>query len=281
VKHIGVVIKRRQPRAVELARDLLAWLGKRELTAMVEKETAAAIGHPRGEELGEIVSAADLIVVLGGDGTLLSVARRLSRPIPILGVNFGGLGFLTAATAGELYATLAKALAGDLPVDNRMTLEVRVAGRHQVHHVLNDAVIAKGRALARIIGLQVVIGGEEVCTYRADGLIVSTPTGSTAYCLSAGGPLIAPTLDVLVLAPVCPHTLTNRPMVFSASRTVRITVQGADEEVTLTLDGQEAVPLHNHDVVEIRKGSLAVPLVRSPHLTYFDVLRGKLRWGEP
>jgi len=280
VRNIGIIVKRRLPQALALGHQLVQWLEKREMTALVEKESAQAMGNLQGQDLKAIISIADMIVVLGGDGTLLSVARRLHRAIPILGINLGVLGFLTAATAEEMYPVLEKAFAGQLPVDHRMTLQVSVEHNAQVHHVLNDAVIAKGRALARIIDLQVVVNEEEVCTYRADGLIIATPTGSTAYSLSAGGPIIFPSLDVMLLAPICPHILTNRPMVFSAASTVRVTLQGADEEVTLTLDGQEGVPLNNHDTVTIRKSSFLVPLIRPPERTYFAVLRSKLGWGK-
>jgi NAD+ kinase len=231
----------------------------------------------------EMARKADLIVVLGGDGTLLSIARLVERPnVPILGVNLGGLGFITEVAVDELESVLAKTLAGNFSVEKRMTLDIRVhSKRHRPNkfRVLNDGVIAKG-ARARIIDLETYVGKEYLCTYRADGLIISTPTGSTAYSLAAGGPILYPSLGAILLSPICPHTLTNRPIVVSSKSTIRVTLRSAGDTVILSPDGQQGVLLNNGDVVEVRDYRVPVSLVKAPSRGYFEILRNKLKWGE-
>jgi NAD+ kinase len=280
---IGVVVKRNKPEAITLGREMVSWLQERGRIILPEDETSTELGFERGWRKVEIMQRADLVVVLGGDGTLLSVARRANRrEVPILGVNLGGLGFLTETTTNEFLVTLERVLGGEYEIDRRSLLEVvlvREGERSGVFQVLNDVVINKG-ALARIIDLETWVDDEYVCTYKADGLIVSTPTGSTAYSLSAGGPIIDPTVGVVVLTPICPHTLTNRPIVLPDHAYVQVVLRTADEDVILTLDGQEGQPLRRGDTIGIKRSESTVALIRSPNRTFFDVLRSKLRWGE-
>ncbi|HWH77374.1 MAG TPA: NAD(+)/NADH kinase, partial [Candidatus Binatus sp.] len=231
----------------------------------------------------EMALGADLIIALGGDGTLLNIAPLVVRPeVPILGVNLGGLGFITEVAVDELEATLSKTLDGDYQVELRMTLEVRVIGkkgRSRKFRILNDAVIAKG-ARSRIIDLETYVGEDYLCTYRADGLIISTPTGSTAYSLAAAGPILEPTLGAIVLSPICPHTLTNRPIVVPSNAAIRVTLRSFGDTVFFSPDGQKGVRLHNGDQVEARDYGMPVSLIKLPSRSYYEILREKLKWGE-
>lgn len=282
MKSVGIVVKRGRPQALEVGRELATWLRGHGLTPLAEADAASALGVADAMSKEDLVSHADLVVVLGGDGTLLSVAHNQGeRSVPILGVNLGSLGFLTSIKVEQLYDVLPLALEGRLELDHRMMLRATLErpGRPS-WSVFNDVVITKS-TLARMIDLDTSIDGEDVCVYKADGLIVATPTGSTAYSLSAGGPIVQPSVGVIVLSPICPHTLTHRPMIVSDSSVVRVVVRTADaHEVVMSLDGQESVPLRADDMIEVRKAETPVTLVRPPGLRYFAVLRKKLRWGE-
>ncbi len=267
IRRIGIVTKAESEAAAAAALCLVRWLEDHELEAV--RDPAAPDGL-------------DLVVVLGGDGTLLASARLVAgRRIPILGVNLGGLGFLTEVTAEELPDTLEHVLAGQFTVSERMLLTARFTrGGETVaeHTVLNDVVLTKG-ALARLVELTVVVDGTAITTFRGDGLIVATPTGSTGYSLSAGGPIIHPEDRSILLTPIAPHTLTLRPLVVPDSVAVAVTRTRDDGDVVLTLDGQIGYPVLPHDVVEVRRAAATVPLVHSPVRSYFDVLRTKLKWG--
>jgi len=281
IRVVGLVAKYGEAKAVEVAGWLVPWLKKRGKQVLVEEGLSPRGGKSCAKK--EIARKADLIVVLGGDGTLLSIASLVERPdVPILGVNLGGLGFITEVAVDELELALKKALTGDVVVEKRMTLEIRVQSRKgttKKFRVLNDGVITKG-ARSKIIDLETYIGEEYLCTYRADGLIISTPTGSTAYSLSAGGPILYPSLGAMVLSPICPHTLTNRPIVVSNRSVIRVTLRSAGNTVIFSPDGMEGVVLRNGDRIEARDYGVPVSLVRAPFRSYFDILRNKLKWGE-
>jgi NAD+ kinase len=281
---IGLAVKPNKPEAGPVIRGLVAWLRERGYEVMLDQEAGAVCpelgaGLPRPE----VAARADLLVVLGGDGTLLSAARLVRcRGVPILGVNLGGLGFLTEVTLDELFPTLEAVLRNAYAVSRRMTLvaEVRRAGEVIAElEALNDAVITK-TVPSRIVDLETHVNGEYVATFRADGLIVSTPTGSTAYCLAAGGPIIYPTLPAHVVIPICPHTLTNRPLVVPDEAVVEIIQGSPGEDVHLTVDGQVGVSLQHRDVVRLKRSGHTIVLIKSPKLNYFELLRTKLRWGE-
>jgi NAD+ kinase len=284
VKRIGVLAKTDREEARQVVPQLLEWCAARGVTAVLEKETAGLCPDRATSVVlkPELPGHVDLLLVLGGDGTLLSMARLVGDlGVPILGVNLGGLGFLTALTVEELFPALEACLRGEMVIEERMMLAaavVRQGERLTEYVALNDVVITKS-AMSRIINLEVAVEGELATAYRADGLIVSTPTGSTAYCLSAGGPIVFPTMDAVVLTPICSHTLTNRPIVLPATERIDVTLM-TDQEVMLTVDGQVGVNLRERDTVEIDKARARVRLLRFPRADFFSVLRTKLKWGE-
>ena len=283
MKSVAIYAKKNHPVATELAREVVAWLREREIEVLAEQDLALAIAEAQGYPENVLPAMVNLVGVLGGDGTLISVARQIgSRKLPIFGVNLGSLGFLTEITRKELFEVLDDVIQGNYSVSERHMLDAVVrrsdseVGRFTV---LNDIVINKG-ALARIIDMEVHVNNAYLTTYKADGLIISTPTGSTAYNMAAGGPIIYPGLKSLVITPICPHTLTNRPIIFSARSVIRVEVKFQDQDVVLTADGQVGMPLKGGDVVEFGLSSNRTLLVTSPKRDYFEVLRTKLRWGE-
>ena len=284
MRRVGIVAKPDAPRAPEVVTRLVDWLTERGIDVTLEKETAGIVPAVRAAAANkaELPGLSDLLIVLGGDGTLLSMARAVGDlGVPILGVNLGGLGFLTATTLDEMLPSLEAAVEGRMVVEDRLMLVARVFRNGTAvceHMALNDMVITKS-AMSRIISLAVSVEGEYATAYRADGLIISTPTGSTAYSLSAGGPILFPTADAIVLTPICSHTLTNRPIVIPASHRIEVTVQ-SDQEIMLTVDGQVGVGLRERDIVQIVKAAAHIRLVRFPQKDFFSVLRTKLKWGE-
>lgn len=283
MKRVGIVTKPGATEARGVVTELLAWLAARGLVAVLEKETATLVPSASAPSVGkaELPGHVDLLVVLGGDGTLLSMARAVGDlGVPLLGVNLGGLGFLTATTLDEMLPALEAVLAGRMAVDERMMLAMRVRRNGQrlcEYAALNDVVISKS-AMSRIIDFAVSVEGQHATAYRADGLVISTPTGSTAYSLSAGGPILFPTMDAIVLTPICSHTLTNRPIVLPGDLRVEVTLL-VEQEVMATVDGQTGVNLKVRDTVEIVKAASRIRLVRFPEKEFFSVLRTKLKWG--
>jgi NAD+ kinase len=280
-KTVHVVCKRAKEDAIRIAGELCKTF-ENTLNILVEEETARKLGYDKTFEMEHVGEGADLIIVLGGDGTLLNVSRHGKRKeVPILGVNLGGLGFLTETSVEELPATLAKVLKGDFGISKRIMLDVSVKREGDSIFsitLLNDAVITKD-ALARIIDIETYVNDEYLTTYKADGLILSTPTGSTGYSLAAGGPLLYPSLSNIIVTPICPHTLTNRPIILPENVEVRAQLKSKEEKVVLTIDGQVGFPLQYDDEVTIKKSSHTVNLIKSSSRGYFEILRTKLKWG--
>jgi len=283
IKTVGIVSKPGVAAAAELVPKLMAWLRERGIIIRYDEETAVYAGTGGAISRAEIPVGADLVIVLGGDGTLLSAARAMGgRQVPLFPVNLGGLGFLTAITVDSLFPDLERAFRGEHRIGKRKLLHAQLVREANVvgeYEALNDVVITKS-AIARMIDLDVHVDQMFVCRYKADGLIVATPTGSTAYSLSAGGPIIFPSVASICLTPICPHMLTNRPVIVPDSSVIRIICQAEGDSAFLTIDGQIGEPLQKDDQIICRSSQHTLMLVRPPNMLFFDVLRQKLKWGE-
>jgi len=283
-KRIGIISRPRRSNIAEVVPPLLRWLEQRGLQSVYDIETATVLkGGAVGKTRHKVAQESDLLLVLGGDGTILAASREAAHhDIPVLPINMGSLGFLTSFTVEELYPALESTLAGQAKIEERVLLDVE-----RTHHgelltqqrVLNDAVVHKG-TLARMIEVELCINGAFVCRYRADGLIVASPTGSTAYSLSAGGPIVQPGVASILVTPICPHTLSDRPVVIQDSSVIELILAQSSDSVFLTLDGQTGVPMQLGDRVRIVRSKERLKLIQPPNKTYFEILRNKLKWGE-
>jgi NAD+ kinase len=282
IRTVGVISKPKVAQAHEIVPGLIAWLEARGLEVRCDEATAEYAGRGAGLAREQVPEGCQLLVVLGGDGTLLTAARSLrGREMPLFAVNLGGLGFLTAISTDEIYPELERALCGEHRIGRRRMLYcelVRAGSRVSEYEALNDVVLTKA-SIARMIDLDVYVDAQLVCAYRADGLIVSTPTGSTAYSLSAGGPIIFPQVGALCLTPISPHTLTNRPVIVPDTSVIKIINQAEEGGTYLTIDGQVGEPLQRGDEVVCRRSPHVLQLIRPPRSMFFDVLRQKLKWG--
>jgi NAD+ kinase len=285
IQTVGIIARPRREDIARVVPPLIAWLRSHGAEVVCDSETVECIGALAGTSLKreELPGRADLLIVLGGDGTLLSAARLAAeRKVPILAVNLGGLGFLTTVSQDEIYVMLEEIFSNQHRISERVMLEAEIVRggaviRRQI--ALNDAVLNKA-ALARIMDLELRIDGQYVTTYKADGLILSTPTGSTAYSLAAGGPIVYPIVEAFVVTPICPHTLTNRPLVIPDSAKIEIDFKAENDSVFLTLDGQIGVELFQGDRIQLCKAPEKLYLVRPARKRYYEILRNKLKWGE-
>ncbi|MCE5281465.1 MAG: NAD(+)/NADH kinase [Deltaproteobacteria bacterium] len=281
IKKVGIIANISKEKSPACTASLRDWMAARGLEVYLEEGIAAKIGASPGVDRKKLGSLVDLLVVFGGDGTMLRTARLVrDRDVPIVGINLGGFGYLTEVNLGEMYSALDVILAGDFQVEKRMMLDVEVSGGEEAFRegtVLNDVVINRG-SLSRIVELETAVDGKYLTTFKADGLIISTPTGSTAYSLSAGGPIVFPELNAVVINPICPHTLTNRPILLPGNSVIRVTLWTAEEGATLTLDGQVSFNVKSGDTMTIRQSGHVTTLVSSPHRSYMEILRTKLGW---
>ncbi len=283
IKSVAIVSKPNSEAAAGVIPGLIEWLEGRGVSVRLDPQSAEYAKSNAAIPRTEVTQGCDSVIVMGGDGTLLSAARSIGRrEIPLFPVNLGGLGFLTAITIDELYPELERFLRGEHRIAKRKLLSAEVERKGKIvgsYDALNDAVLTK-MSLARMIDLDAHVDNQLVCNYKADGLIICTPTGSTAYSLSAGGPIIFPSVPTICLTPICPHMLTNRPVLVPETSVIRIISKGPDESVFLTIDGQVGEPLREGDTVVCHTSEYYLHLVRPPHMMFFDVLRQKLKWGE-
>jgi len=282
-KSIGILTKPKFPEVKSTLQAVVTWLRARNIGVLLDTTSASLLSEQGGIQKTQLADTADVLLVLGGDGTMLNAARLAGeRGIPILGVNMGGLGFLTEVRLEHLYPSLERVFANDYVIDERLMLKTHVHRHGETvarSVVLNDVVVSKG-TLARMIELKIAIEGQFVTNLRGDGLIVSTPTGSTAYSLSAGGPIINPAVQSLILTPICPHTLTHRPLIVQGNVEIDVTLTSKDEGAMATLDGQVGVALTQGDMVVMNVSEQRTRLIRFPDSNYYDVLREKLKWGD-
>jgi NAD+ kinase len=282
MKVIGILTKPKLPNMKPALTQLVAWLREHGKVVVLDPKAAALIGRPASRHRGTIADKADMVLVLGGDGTMLNAARLVEkRSVPILGINMGGLGFLTEVGGEHLYKTLERVFAREYVLEERLMLRARLERRGKgvtEATVLNDVVVTKGE-LSRMIAMTIAIDGQFVTSLRGDGLILSTPTGSTAYSMSAGGPIVSPSVNALVLTPICPHTLTHRPLLVPSTAMLAITLTSHDKGAMVTCDGQVGVAMTEGDTVTIKPSRHRARLIRLPERTYYDVLRRKLKWG--
>jgi NAD+ kinase len=283
IRTVGIISKPRKEDLCAIVPQLTEWLKQRGLEVLCDEETATCIGgFAATVSRSELGRRADLAVVLGGDGTLLAAARALGdHDIPVLAINLGGLGFLTSFPREELYPALELALAGDFRISERVLLDAtleRAGSAIARHRALNDVVVNKS-AMARILDLDLYFDGSYACSYKADGIIFATPTGSTAYSLSAGGPILYPQVSAFVITPICPHALSNRPLVVPDHMKIELIVVTGQEAAFLTIDGQVGVELRDADRVVVTKAQNKLKLVRPHDKVYFEILRAKLKWG--
>lgn len=280
---IGIIGKRDTKEVYSVVRDLIKWLEKKKIEFWVDEELAQNIKVNRFFKQNNLPKEIELVVVFGGDGTFLNASQQVNKHnIPILGFNLGGLGFLTEFTVNEIFPIMEKIIEGDYEIEEReMVLAsiVKSGEKPKEYHVLNELVINNG-AISRIIDLAIFIDGNKITTFKADGVILATPTGSTAYSLSAGGPIAYPTLPVILITPICPHILTNRPLVVSNNMEIKVKVLTDNQNAYVTLDGQETLTLGMNDEVILKKSRSKVKLIKSPFRDYFSILKTKLMWGE-